>query len=88
MRSKAGGAFFSPVEERQQALNWRLDTDVSTGLIGEVGLVHLDTGFWVLNELPNAVTGFGQIMAWDDGREVPDTVQAVFRISKSVASDL
>lgn len=76
--SKESWRRVSPNAERQQALNWRLDPEVSTGLVGEVGLVHLDVGFWVLNELPTAVTGFGQVMAWDDGREVPDTIQAVF----------
>ena len=68
----------SPNADRQRALNWRLDADVSTGLVGEVGLVHLDVGFWVLNALPKAVTGFGQVMAWDDGRTVADTIQAIF----------
>ncbi len=76
--SKQSWRRVSPNAERQQSLNWRLDADVSTGLIGEVGLVHLDVGFWVLNQLPKAVTGFGQIMAWNDGREVADTIQAVF----------
>lgn len=68
----------SPNRAREEALNWRLDANVSTGLIGEAGLSQLDVAFWVLDELPRAVSGFGQIMAWDDGRTVPDTIQAVF----------
>ena len=68
----------SPNRDRERALNWRLDDAVSTGLIGEVGLHQLDVAFWVLGELPRAVTGFGQIMVWDDGRQVPDTIQAIF----------
>ena len=68
----------SPSDDRERALNWRLDKDVSLGLIGEVGLQQLDVAYWVLDELPRAVTGSGQIMAWKDGREVPDTIQAIF----------
>ena len=68
----------SPNRQRERDLNWRLDADVSTGLMGEVGLHQLDVAFWILGALPTAVTGFGQTMLWDDGRQVPDTVQAVF----------
>ncbi len=68
----------SPNRDRERALNWRLDAAVSTGLIGEVGLHQLDVAFWVLGEIPKAVTGFGQVIAWPDGREVPDTIQAIF----------
>ncbi len=67
----------SPNRDRERSLNWRLDHTVSTGLIGEVGLHQLDVSFWVLGELPKAVNGFGQIRAWDDGRQVPDTIQAI-----------
>lgn len=74
----------SPNQERQIAQNWRLDTDVSTGLIGEVGTHQLDPATWLLNELPSSVTGFGQIMLWDDGREMPDTIQAVFGFPSGV----
>ena len=74
----------SPNRDRERALNWRLDADVSTGLIGEVGLHQLDVAFWVLGALPRAVTGFGQIMAWDDGRAVPDTIQAIFEFPNDV----
>lgn len=68
----------SPNREREREQNWRLDADVSTGLIGEVGLQQLDIAFWYHGALPVAVTGFGQIMLWKDGREVPDTIQAIF----------
>lgn len=68
----------SPNADRVRALNWRLDPEVSLGLIGEAGLHQLDVASWVLGEVPTAVHGFGQIMAWKDGRDVPDTIQAVF----------
>ena len=69
----------SPNAARVAALNWRLDPELSVGLIGEMGIHQMDIAYWVLGALPVSVTGFGQIMAWNDGREVPDTVQAVFQ---------
>jgi len=68
----------SPNADRIRALNWRLDPEVSLGLMGECGLHQMDVAYWVLGDLPRAVTGFGQVMGWDDGRTVPDTVQAIF----------
>ena len=68
----------SPNRERETAQNWRLDPEVSLGLIGEEGIHQLDPATWFLNARPSTVTGFGQIMLWNDGREVPDTIQAVF----------
>lgn len=67
----------SPNADRVRELNWRLNPEVSLGLIGEACLLQMDVAYWVLGELPTAVHGFGQIMAWPDGREVPDTVQAI-----------
>lgn len=63
--------------ERQAELNWRLDKAVSTGLMGEVGIHQLDLASWFLRQKPVSITGMGGVMAWPDGREVPDTVQAV-----------
>ena len=67
----------SPNPDRVRAINWRLDPEVSLGLIGEACLLQLDVAFWVLDELPTSIHGFGQIMAWQDGRQVPDTMQTV-----------
>jgi len=74
---KQSWRFASSNPEREKANNWRLDKDVSLGLAGEVGVHQLDSMSWLLKELPKAVTGFGGIMRWDDGREVFDTIQAV-----------
>jgi predicted dehydrogenase len=69
----------SPNPEREKALNWRLDKNLSLGLMGEVGMHHIDQVGWFLNGLPKAVTGYSALKRWtDDGREIPDTVQAVF----------
>ncbi len=66
----------SPDQER--ALNWRLSKATSLGLVGEVGIHQLDMAAWFNHARPTAVTGFGSTIKWADGREVDDTVQAVF----------
>lgn len=71
----------SPSREREREQNWRLDPALSIGLIGEVGIHQIDTAGWFLQARPVAVTGFGQIRRWNDGREVPDTIQAVLELS-------
>jgi predicted dehydrogenase len=68
----------APTPEREREVNWRLDPAVSAGLMGEIGLHQIDTVNWFLGQLPQAVSGFGGVLAWADGREVADTVQCVF----------
>ena len=68
----------SPNAERVRELNWRLDPELTTGLIGEAALLQMDVAYWVLGELPTRVQGFGQIMGWNDGREIADTIQTIF----------
>ena len=68
----------SPNPEREKALNWRLDNETSLGLVGEIGIHPIDCASWYQDALPRSVTGFGSIQFWDDGRQTPDTVQAVF----------
>jgi predicted dehydrogenase len=64
--------------EREKAVNWRLDKDVSLGLAGEVGCHQLDQGNWFFNSRPKAITGFGGVLLYtDDERQVPDTIQLV-----------
>jgi predicted dehydrogenase len=74
----------SPNPEREKALNWRLDKNTSLGLVGEIGIHQIDQAGWFLNALPTAVSGFGSITMWNDGRDVPDTVQAVLEFPKGV----
>lgn len=75
----------SPNPDREKEINWRLDKDLSLGLIGEIGINQLDMACWYLMGRPLAVTGFGGLIQWtDDGREVPDTVQAVFEFPNNV----
>jgi len=68
----------SPNPEREQALNWRLRKETSPGLIGEIGVHPVDVAVWFHKALPVAVNGFGKIIKWQDGRDVADTVEAVF----------
>jgi predicted dehydrogenase len=89
IRSGAGG---KPVMARAQwhswqswrkpssnpAQNWRLDSKVSTGLAGEIGIHQMDVVSWFWKTRPKAVSGFGNKMLWDDGRDIPDTIQAIF----------
>ncbi|GIV60399.1 MAG: hypothetical protein KatS3mg043_1488 [Rhodothermaceae bacterium] len=74
----------SPNRERQREQNWRLDADVSLGLAGEIGIHQIDTALWFHGARPVSVTGFGQILLWDDGRRVPDTIQAVLAFPDGV----
>jgi predicted dehydrogenase len=75
---KASWRAASPSTEREKAINWRLDRATSPGLAGEIGIHAIEQAGWFLNLEPVAVTGFGSTVFWkDDGREVPDTVEAV-----------
>lgn len=68
----------SPNPDREAELNWRLSKKISTGLVGEVGIHQVDLITWFMSKRPKAVTGFNSTILWDDGRDVPDTIEAVF----------
>lgn len=74
----------APDPEREKAVNWRLSKETSAGLIGEIGIHSIDLANWYLAALPLSFTGFGAITAWDDGRDVPDTVQCVIEYPGSI----
>jgi len=74
----------SPDPEQEKALNWRLSKETSTGLIGEIGIHQIDQACWFLNAHPVSVTGFNSLIKWTDGRDVPDTVQAVIEFPGGV----
>lgn len=67
----------APSDTRQDELNWRLSKASSLGLLGEVGIHQLDVANWFLNALPVAISGNGGILAYNDGRDIQDTVQCV-----------
>jgi len=74
----------SPDAEQEKALNWRLSRATSTGLVGELGIHEIDQAAWFLNAPPVSVTGFSSLLKWTDGRDVPDTAQAVFEFPHGV----
>jgi len=74
----------SPNAEREKAINWRLSRQTSLGLIGEIGIHQVDVMNWFLRELPKAVTGFGGLLHWKDGRDVADTAQLVYEYGDGV----
>jgi predicted dehydrogenase len=67
----------APNPDREKELNWRLDQATSLGLVGELGIHHIDCDSWFFNAQPVAASGFGAIRHWNDGRTVADTVQSI-----------
>ena len=64
-------------------MNWRLNKATSTGLIGELAIHQVDQACWFMNSFPVSVTGFNSMVRWkEDGRDVPNTVQAVFEFPR------
>jgi len=74
----------SPRPEREKELNWRLSKETSLGLVGELGMHVIDQAGWYLDVPPVAVSGFGSLLFWKDGRDVPDTVQAVIEFEGGI----
>ncbi|MHB8520132.1 MAG: Gfo/Idh/MocA family oxidoreductase [Limisphaerales bacterium] len=74
----------SPSPEHEKKVNWRLSNETSIGLIGEIGIHAVDVGNWYLMNRPVAVTGFGSLINWQDGRDVADTVKAIFEYPNGV----
>ena len=72
----------SPNPDFEKKLNWRLDKGTSVGLVGEIGIHNIDAAGWFMNRKPVAVSGFGSTILWNDGREVPDTVQTIVDYEK------
>jgi len=75
--------------EREAELNWRLDKNVSLGVVGEILGHHLDQATWFLAKHPVAVSGLATTAFWKDGREIADTVRVVLEFPDgfSVISD-
>lgn len=63
--------------EFEEFLNWKLDADISLGLLGEAGVHSFDNSLRQRPDFPVAVSSFGSIMKWHDGREVEDVVSCI-----------
>lgn len=74
----------APGPERESELNWRLSSKTSVGLIGELGIHHLDLAIWFLKSLPTSASGMGAIINWKDGRDVADTLQCILEFPSNV----
>lgn len=74
----------APSPEREAEMNWRLDKASSIGLVGELGIHQVDASAWIHDARPTAVTGFGSVQHWRDGRESPDTTHAIFEYPNGV----
>jgi predicted dehydrogenase len=74
--------FASPNPDREKDLNWRLEKSVSTGLIGEIGIHQIDRLTWFLDSMPEAVTGYGAVNFHADGREISDSVNALYQFKQ------
>jgi predicted dehydrogenase len=81
---KQGWRATSSNPDREKEINWRLSKEISLGLAGEIGIHAFDSMAWLLKGLPKAVTGFGSLIHWNDGRDVPDTIQAVLEFPGGV----
>lgn len=82
--TKTTWRFASPNATREAELNWRLKRATSTGLMGEIGMHQLDVASFYQKAQPVSVLGFGGVMLYNDGREVPDTVQCVVEYPNKV----
>lgn len=71
-----------PSLERQ--INWRLYKESSGGLMTELASHQLQMGTWVNKSLPDYITGFGDIVYWNDGREVYDSVSVIYHYSNGL----
>ncbi len=62
----------------ERKINWRLYRDYSRGLLSELGTHHFQLAYWIMGELPVAVSASGGLNYWKDGREVYDNVNVIF----------
>lgn len=74
---KSSGRVPAPDASQEREYNWSLYKESSIGLPGEVGIHSFDAINWFIRKRPLSVAGWGGIMLYDDGREIPDTVQCV-----------
>lgn len=71
--------WISPASDpaRSRELNWKLDPEVSLGLAGEVGAQQFDVFHWYTDRYPARVVGRGAVRAYEDGRDVADTISLI-----------
>ena len=77
-RRKLSWKAAAPTPEREEALSWKIDPDRSAGICGEIASHHVHTMRWFTGKSPWSVRGWGGIRLWQNGTELPDTVQLEF----------
>jgi predicted dehydrogenase len=73
-----------PEAKYERQINWRLYSDYSNGLLGELSSHQIDFVNWVTGTHPESVIGTGGIDYWKDGRETHDNVRAIFEYPNGV----
>lgn len=68
----------SEFDSLEELINWRMYLEYSRGLLAELGSHQIDLANWAFGAQPEAVTGSGGIVTYDDGRETYDNVQVIF----------
>ncbi|HWK11274.1 MAG TPA: Gfo/Idh/MocA family oxidoreductase [Vicinamibacterales bacterium] len=66
--------------------NWRLYWKYSQGLFAELGSHQVNAANWFLGSTPQRVQASGGIYRFNDGREVPDHVYALFEYPGGVTA--
>lgn len=77
----------SPDPAREKFLNWRLDPEVSLGLIGEEGAQQFDVVHWFTGLYPTSVRATGGTFVHKDGRKIEDTVHVSFGFASGARFD-
>lgn len=73
-----------PDKSLERKINWRLYNEYSGGLMTELATHQLQVANWALKMIPETVMGFGDIVYWNDGREVYDSVNLIYHYSNGV----
>ncbi|MDE6872313.1 MAG: Gfo/Idh/MocA family oxidoreductase [Bacteroidales bacterium] len=73
-----------PSPDLERHINWRLYREYSRGLMTELACHQLQNGTWAMGMLPEKVMGTGGIVYWNDGREVFDSVCAIYTFPNGV----
>ncbi|MCS7191399.1 MAG: Gfo/Idh/MocA family oxidoreductase [Armatimonadetes bacterium] len=75
-----------PVRDQafERQVNWKLYSETSGGLLTEIALHQFDVARWYLGALPVSISAWGSTILWQDGREVPDTIQCLLDFPEGV----
>ncbi|MDR1380836.1 MAG: Gfo/Idh/MocA family oxidoreductase [Tannerella sp.] len=73
-----------PSPELERRINWRLYRASSAGLVTELAAHQLQVGDWALGARPESVMGYGDLVYWNDGREVYDNISLIYRYPNGI----